>query len=405
MPSLTFKRIESIKEPGRYSDGAGLFLLVGPKGGKSWIVRVQRNGKRREFGLGGYPAVSLSEARDAAAALCRKVKIEGVDPVAEKAAAKLEELRRASLPTFAKAAERLHAEKLPTWRNGKHSKQWLATLQTYAVPFIGSRSVDLVTAADVRALLVPIWTAKPETARRVHQRVVEVLTWAVASGYRDGLPLLSAKALSLPKQPRTIEHHAAMPWKQLPAFIKRLHAGEDGSQLVREALEFLILTAARSGEVRGMTWAEIDWDTKLWEVPASRMKSGRPHTVPLPPRAIEILEARLAERVAVSELVFPGRSLKLPMSDMTLKMALRRMDLMFDPHGFRSSFRDWVSDATNFPSDIAEAALAHMKGDKTEAAYARSTMLEKRRKLMEAWAAFLAGGAVGKVINLRAAAR
>ncbi|OYZ16878.1 MAG: hypothetical protein B7Y35_02910 [Sphingomonadales bacterium 28-64-96] len=402
MGKLTFKGVEAIKEAGRYADGDCLHLLVSKTGAKSWVLRVQKDGKRRDIGLGGYPTISIADAR-AAAAEKRTSIAKGSDPIAEKRARKARQKQLEGVPTFERAATLRHDEIKATFRNEKHRAQWLATLKTYAVPTLGSLRIDEITRANVRDALLPIWLEKPETARRVRQRIEDVLTWAIINEHRPDIPELNAKALGLPKQPQKVEHFAAMPWKDVPAFAARLQAGDDGSEQTRLALELLILTVGRSGEIRGMTWGEVDLEAALWTVPAERMKAKREHAVPLTSRAVEILKNRLACRVAASDLVFPGRNLRKPMSDMTLQMAVRRMGLDYDPHGFRSSFRDWVADATSFPGDLAEAALAHIKGNATERAYARSTMLEKRRQLMDAWGAFVGGGPAGNVVPLRSA--
>lgn len=402
MAKLTFKGIEAIKEPGRYADGQGLYLLVSKTGAKSWVLRVQKDGKRRDIGLGGYPKIGLADARSAAAEKRTSV-AKGSDPVAEKRAQKANRKRQDEMPTFERAATLRHDEIKTSFRNDKHRAQWLATLKTYAVPTMGTLKINEIASSDVRDALLPIWLEKPETARRVRQRIEDVLVWAVAAGHRTDVPMLNAKALRLPKQNRKVKHFAAMPWKDVPAFVARLNAGVDGSEQTRLALELLILTVARSGEIRGMSWGEVDLDAALWSIPASRMKAGRDHLVPLTKRAVEILRNRLACRVAASDLVFPGRDLRKPASDMTLQMAMRRMGLDYDPHGFRSSFRDWVADATNFPGDLAEAALAHIKGSATERAYARSTMLEKRRQMMDAWGAFVGGSSAKNVVPLNAA--
>ena len=384
MARLTFKAIQALKERGRYADGDNLYLQVAKSESKSWVLRVQRDGRRQDLGLGGYPTVSLAEARSRAIALRSKV-LKGEDPQAERRA----RANRPPVPVFADAARSRHDEVKRTFRNVKHSAQWLSSLETYAFPPMGKVPVNEVTGAMVRAALLPLWLDKPETARRVHQRIVDVLTWAVARGFREDVPLLTAKVLSLPRQARRIRHHSAMPWQEVPEFVRRLRAGNHGSVLVCQAVELLILTAARSGEIRGMTWSEVDLKGQVWRVPATRMKAGREHVIPLAGRTVQILSERSAQRVAASDLVFPGRSLVRPLSDMTLKMALRRMSIDHDPHGFRSSFRDWVADETSFPRELAEAALAHAVGDRTEAAYARSTMIAKRRVLMDAWAAYL----------------
>ncbi len=402
MGKLTFKGVEALKEPGRYADGDGLHLLVSKSGARSWVLRIQKNGKRRDIGLGGYPAIGLADAR-AAAAEKRASIAKGSDPIAEKRARREKLKQLEGVPTFERAAILRHDEIKATFRNDKHRAQWLASIKTYANPTLGALKVSEIVPVNVRDALLPIWLEKPETARRVRQRIEDILVWAVAAGHRADVPLLSAKVLRLPKQPAKVAHFAAMPWKDVPAFMARLAAGNDGSAQTRLALELLVLTAARSGEIRGMSWSEVDLMGALWIIPAERMKAKREHVVPLTKRAVEILNDRLTHRVAASDLVFPGRDLRKPMSDMTLQMALRRMGLDFDPHGFRSSFRDWVADATSFPGDLAEAALAHIKGNATERAYARSTMLDKRRQMMNAWGAFVVGAEAGKVVPLKSA--
>ena len=384
MSTMTAVSLRALKTPGRYGDGDGLYLDIAPGGSRSWIIRVQHNGKRRDIGLGSAKLIGLAAARAAAIDVKRKLRA-GLDPVGERKRERI----KASLPTFEQAARLCHAEHKPTWRNAKHAAQWLATLESYAFPKIGGTLVDAVEAPAVRNVLAPIWLSIPETARRVRQRIGVVLDWAHGKGYRAAPLVVAGITKSLPRQPRTNGHHEAMPWTEVPGFIHAMHASDKGSEAVKLALEFLILTAARSGEVRGAVWAEIDRPAKLWRIPADRMKAKRNHNVPLSDRVLAIL-VRMAElREGDAALIFPGRDGKRPMSDMTLKMAMRRLDVSADPHGFRSSFRDWVSEATAYPEAVAEAALAHVKGDKTEAAYARSDLLEKRRAMMWDWASCL----------------
>jgi integrase len=389
MGKLTATAVKAAKEPGRYGDGAGLFLLVGSTGAKSWMVRIQKAGKRRDIGLGSARKVSLALARERAALVCSQVEA-GIDPIAERRKA-------AGIPTFREAAALVHAEHKGGWKNAKHRAQWLATLATYAFPAFGDVSVGNIQAPAVRDALATIWLAKPETARRLRQRIMAVIDWAVAKGYRD-LPLAMAVIdKALPKQRAKAKHHPALPYAELPAFMVKLQAKETMGRL---ALSAAILTAARSGEVRLMTWAELDLNAALWTVPAERMKAGREHVVPLPPQAVALFERMKAHRRGDSDLVFPGTGRGKPLSDMTLTKALRDMAVPAVPHGFRSTFRDWIAEQTNWPSELAEAALAHVIADKTVAAYQRGPMLEKRRALMAAWADYCDGNAGGNVVRL-----
>ncbi len=380
MGKLTATSVKAAKEPGRYGDGDGLFLLIGKRGGKSWMVRVQKDGRRRDIGLGSAKKVSLKLARDRAAKVREQIE-QGIDPVAERAKA-------AGIPTFAEAAKSVHAENAPSWKNAKHSAQWINTLETYAIPAFGNRSVADVDAAAVRDCLAAIWLEKPETARRLRQRINTVIDWAVAKGYRDSSLALPVIDKALPKQRAKVKHHPALPYVQLPEFMGRLRQGESMGRL---ALEAVILTAARSGEVRLMTWDELDLDAATWTVPAERMKAGREHVVPLSPQAVALFEKMKAHRREYTKLVFPGQKRGKPLSDMTLTKALRDMGLNVTAHGFRSTFRDWVAEQTSWPAELAEAALAHVINDKTVAAYQRGSMLEKRRELMAAWGAYSDG--------------
>jgi len=382
MGKLTVKEVAALKAAKRHQIGDGLYLDVSAKGGRSWLVRVEPAGKRRDNGGGSARLLSLADARTAALHIKRQM-LAGLDPVAERRAVKK------LVPTFKVAAVAYHAEHAPTWRNDKHAAQVLSSLESYAFPTLGDYRVDAIELPDVRGVLDPIWLAKPETARRVRQRIGAVLDWAVGQGYRAASLNVASLSKSLPRQPKTDNHFEAMPWAQVPGFIRGMHASPKGSETVKLALEFLILTAARPGEVRGALWSEIDG--AVWRIPAERMKGNRPHNVPLTPRAVAILERMAELRPGDAKLIWPGQTLKKPISDMTLKAAMKRMGLTADPHGFRSSFRDWVSEATSHPESLAEAALSHAKGDKTEAAYARSDMLDKRRALMEDWAVHCGG--------------
>ena len=277
----------------------------------------------------------------------------------------------------------------PTWSNSKHAAQWRSTLETYAFPLIGDKAVDAVTSADAMEVLTPIWTTKPETASRVRQRMETVMDWAVAQDYRPDNPAGRSLLKVLPKTQRLKEHHRALPYAEVPGVVRRVRESTAG-QSTKLSFEFLVLTAARSGEVRGAEWDEIDWGSATWEVPAARMKARRPHRVPLSGRALEILREAL-ELDDGLRLVFPAARGGRPASAMTFTALLRRLEIPAVPHGFRSSFRDWVIEQTSTPWAVAEAALAHNVGNSTEAAYMRSDLFDRRRSLMDAWAAYVSG--------------
>lgn len=378
MGKLTALKIRSLAEPGRHADGDGLFLDVTGRGSGRWVLRVQSNGRRREIGLGSLKNVSLADARDAAFVMRKKI-AQGIDPVAER------KRDRQAVPTFRKAAELVHEEHEKAWKNGKHQNQWIATLQTYAFPKMGELLVNEIEGPLIRDVLAPIWLAKPETARRVRQRIGTVLDWSYAKGFRATEAPMRSLSKGLPRQPKKDNHFAALPYAQIPDFLDEL-AGRES--VGRVALEALILTAARSGEIRGATWSELDLEAALWTVPATRMKMGRVHVVPLAPAAVAVFERAKKFKAGASDLVFPGQNVKKPLSDMTLLKILRDMNLSVTVHGFRSAFRDWVAEQTEFPGEVAEAALAHTIPNKVEAAYRRTDFLNKRRLLMQRWAAF-----------------
>jgi integrase len=379
--ALTPVQVRALNKPGRYVDGNGLYLIVEPSGAKRWILRTLVHGKRRDMGLGGLSLVTLAEAREKALTY-RKIAREGRDPFAERRKG------RSVVPTFAEAAEKVHAEHKASWKNPKHAAQWLTTLTTYAIPMIGNRRVDQIGTPDVLNVLSPIWLTKPETARRVRQRIGTVLDWAKAAGFRAGDNPVLGVAKGLPKQTDRDEHHAALSYEEVPGFIGRLRASDNG-EMVRLAFEFLILTASRTSEVIGAKWNEFDVKQRVWTVPATRMKAGRTHRVPLVDRTLEILN-RAKEIGGGSDYVFPSRDETKPLSNMAFLMTLRRMKLDATAHGFRSSFRDWAAEQTNFPREACEAALAHAVENKVEAAYRRGDLFEKRRELMRAWADFAA---------------
>lgn len=379
MGKLTAAKIRSITEAGRYADGDGLLLDMNGKQSGRWLLRVQSGGKRRDIGLGSLKNVSLADAR-AAAFLTRQKIAQGIDPVAER------KQERQIIPTFRDAAVAVHQEHQEGWKNGKHQKQWLATLETYAFPSLGNLTVDQIEGPAIRDVLAPIWLSKPETARRVRQRIGTVLDWACAKGFRATEAPMRSLSKGLPRQPKKDGHFAALPYAHVPAFIAKLKERHSAGRL---ALEALILTAARSGEIRGATWSELDLEAGVWTIPAVRMKMGRIHSVPLSSGAVDVFERAKALKVAASDLVFPGQNVKKPLSDMTLLKILRDMDLDVTVHGFRSAFRDWVAEQTDYPGEVAEAALAHTVANKVEAAYRRTDFMDKRRSLMNEWADFL----------------
>ena len=375
MGKLTARKVETAK-PGKYGDGGGLQLAVAPTGAKKWVLRFLWQGNAREMGLGSYPEVGLAEAREKAIA-GRRLARSGVDPIAER-----KQDRR--VPTFGKLADEVVTEQSKGFRNDKHRAQWKITLETYAAP-LRVKAVDAITTEDVLGVLKPIWTTKTETASRLRGRIERVLNAAKAKGHRSGEnPAAWRGHLEnlLPKRQKlTRGHHAAMPYADVPAFVARLRERDAVAAL---ALEFAILTAGRSGEVLGARWREIDFGARIWTIPPERMKAAREHRVPLSESAFAILE-KLGE-ARVSEFIFPGQGAGRPLAEMVLRRMLRRDADVVTVHGFRSSFRDWAGNETHFPRELAEAALAHVVGDKAEQAYRRSDALEKRRTLMEAWA-------------------
>jgi len=397
---LTYLQATKFKEPGLYGDGAGLWLKVTDHGSKSWIFRFTRAGRERWMGLGSFPDVSIAEARDTAAEFRKKVR-NGVDPLQEKQEqAAIAQSASASAMTFDWCAEQYINAHKSGWKNAKHCDQWTNTLATYARPIIGALTVEKIDTSDVMRILEPIWSTKAETASRLRGRIESILDWATTKKYRTGENPARWKGhlenlLPARSKLARVQHHPALPWLEMANFMVALRQQEG---MGARALEFAILTAARSGEVRGMTWVEVDLTTKMWVVPAERMKARKEHRVPLSEQALHVLN-KVKEMVLLSDtnLVFPGTTLTKatesepqrlkPLSDMTLTAVLRRMGRGdITAHGFRSSFRDWAAESTDYPNEMAEMALAHTVGDKVEAAYRRGDMLEKRRKMMTDWA-------------------
>ncbi|WP_097090584.1 tyrosine-type recombinase/integrase [Novosphingobium sp. Chol11] len=377
---LTAATIRTLTKSGLHADGNGLYLKVDSNGSKRWIQRIVINGKRRDVGLGSIALVSLAEAREAAIEN-RKAARAGADPIAAKRAAQ-------AVLTFEEAAKRVHELNKPTWRNEKHGKQWIDTLDKFAFPFIGSKRISTISSADILSLLTPIWTSRPETARRVKQRVGTVMKWAVANGWRLDNPT-EAIGQALPKHDRSkVKHREALPYDQVAAAITHVR-NSDAGITTKLAFEFLVLTATRSGETREAKWGEFDLTKKVWTIPASRMKAKKAHEVPLSDRCLMILKEAEQHKQEGSDLVFPGTKENRPLSDMTLSKLMKELNIPAVPHGFRSSFRDWAGEQTHHPREVIEFALAHVIKDKAEAAYARSALLEKRRLLMDDWTSFL----------------
>ncbi|MBA4754527.1 MAG: site-specific integrase [Sphingobium sp.] len=393
---------------GRHADGGGLHLLVKESGARSWVYRFMLNGKSRDVGLGaaGPDGISLSQARDARDALRLKVKA-GIDPLDERQRKAAEALAAAQVAqvagmTFKGVAETYISANEASWRNDKHRQQWRNTLASYVYPVIGELPVAEIATAHVLKILEPIWQDKPETASRIRGRIETVLDAAKARGYREGENPARWRghiAQILPRRSRlTRGHHKAMPYEAIPAFVAKLREREAMAAL---ALEFVILTASRTSEVLGATWAEVDLDNALWTVPASRMKAGKEHRIPLSPRAVEILEA--VKPLGKASLFPANKSGKL--STMAMSMLLRRMDVAATVHGFRSTFRDWAAERTGYAHEVAEMALAHTIESAVERAYRRGDLFAKRRRLMADWATYCAsdGAAGAKVSPIRRA--
>ena len=366
------------KSAGRYGDGDGLYLIVGNADSRSWVCRVQKDGKRRDIGLGSAKKVSLQDARQLAGAIRAQVAA-GIDPIAERVKSK-------GIPSFRVAAGLVYEEQRHGWKNQKHNAQWLSSLEAYAFPHIGDLPVSQIEIPAVRDMLLPIWTKKHETARRVQQRVNTIVNWAVAKGYREHGLALQALAKGLPSNAGGVKPHKAIGRNEAPAFYVYL-AGKNSTGAL--ALRFIILTAARTGEALGATWAEIDMEAAVWTIPAERMKAKRQHRVPLSLAALAILKEAKAQQIGGSNYIFQGAKKGRPLSNMALTKLMRDADRDETVHGFRSTFRNWVAETTEYPNEVAELALAHTIKNKAEAAYRREDMLDRRRPMMEQWADFV----------------
>lgn len=389
---LTAIAVKNLKKPGRYAVGGvpGLFLLISDGGGRSWILRIMVGNRRRDMGLGGVDTLSLAEAREQARRF-RQQALDGIDPIAKRkeARAALREAKREGV-LFAEAAERFISSQQGQWRNHKHIYQWRQTMESYAYPVIGLTPVQDIKLKDILNILEPIWHSKTETAARLRGRLEKILDWAIVHNHRpaDNPARWKGyldKVLPSPNKITKPQHYKALPIDEVPEFMCDLLAREGNSSL---ALAFIILTATRSGEVRGATWNEIDVEKATWTIPAERMKAGKEHRVPLSPAALDIL--RRVPRFAGVNIIFPSPS-GGKLSDMALTILMRKMEADAVPHGFRSTFRDWVAEHTSYPNHVAEMALAHTISNKVEAAYRRGDLFDKRREMMNAWAAFCMG--------------
>ena len=393
---LTARQVETLPE-GFHSDGGNLYLRVKESGARAWVFRFKQAGKVREIGLGATHSRTLAEAREKAEAM-RNAILNGTDP------AQVLARRDPTRMTFQQCAEALIEAKRPGWRNAKHAQQWQNTLRDYAYKTLAAKDPNDVTISDIKAILLPIWPTKTETATRVRQRIEAVLDYAAVHGLCDSARNPARwkgvldKVLPKPEKVRTKEHHAAAPYADVPRIMAALR---DKTHVSAQALRFIILTACRSGEGRGATWDEIDLNAKLWTIPAARMKAAKPHRVPLADDAVAILRTMQDWRREDCALVFPGARGGL-LSDVAVNKTLHSIAPSVTVHGFRSAFRDWAAEQTAFPARVCELCLAHGNPDKVEAAYQRSDLFDKRRDLMDAWASYCASG--GNVLHLAHAA-
>ena len=388
MAKLTALSAKALRTPGRHGDGSGLYLNIAPGGTKSWVQRIVVNGHRRDIGLGSYPTFSLARARGIVHAN-RIAVAEGRDPLLEKREArKAARSPSPSIPTFAEAAAHVIELRRPTWSNPKHGAQWQSTLATYAFPVIGNMPVSEIDTNDVLEILTPIWTEKRETASRVRQRIETVFNWAIVKTFRKDNPATKAVLSALPRVSKLKRHRKSLPYAEVPEALAQVREST-ADPVTRLSFEFLVLTASRSGEVRLSAWSEIDLGPATWTVPAERMKARQEHRVPLSGRCLEILaEARGLNRHN-DGLIFPSMKGK-SLSDMVYTELLQRLEIPANPHGFRSSFKNWCLEVSGVDDRwfLSELALAHEIGDEVTKAYATTDLLEPRRPLMEAWAEF-----------------
>lgn len=394
--------IRRLTQPGFYAAGgvAGLHLRIQPSGSKSWILRAMVGAKRRDIGLGGYPEILLSSARDKAREAKEQIR-QGIDPIEERRSARERLIAsQTNAVTFAEAARRFLGGKRHEFSNSKHAAQWESTLSTYTFPVMGNLPVNDIELSHILRILEPDWLTRTETMSRLRGRIESVLAWAIVHGYRQGANVAVWKGnldavLPKPGKVKSIKHHAALPWKDIPAFMPELRKREG---IAAKALEFLILTATRSGEVRGAVWDEIDLKEEVWIIPPERMKANREHRIPLSEAALELL-TQLPRMVGIP-YVFPAPRGGI-LSDMAMSKVMKRMQVNAVPHGFRSTFRDWASENTAYPNNVCEQALAHTIPSAVEAAYRRGDLFEKRITLMADWAAYCGKGPVtAEVVNI-----
>lgn len=374
---LSSVAVRSLRTAGKYYDQHGLFLRIESSGSRRWVQRLNIEGRQREMGLGSADLITLAEARSVALDNKKLVK-QGGDPFAAKKEKKV-------IPTFSKAVDEVIALYAPTWSNAKHAAQFRSTLATYAMPRLGTRLVNDIGSADILAVIQPIWAEKSETAKRLKQRIGTVMKWAIAQGYRSDDPTHALNQI-LPKITKKPKHRASLPYTELAECLEVVR-NSDAMPTTKLAIEFLVLTATRSGEVRFADWSEINLDKMTWTIPAERMKMKEEHVIPLSDRALQILEE--AKKHGESSLIFQGMRTGRPMSDMTMSKLVKELGFPVDIHGFRTSFRTWVQEQTNTPFEVAERALAHRTSNKVVAAYARSDLFDKRRTLMDQWAIYL----------------
>lgn len=407
---LTALKVERLAKPGMHADGGGLYLRITPRGARNWVLRYMLNGRPRWMGLGPLALYGLAEAR-ARALDARRKRHDGIDPIdARRADRARHRLEVAKSITFQECAEMYIASHKAGWRNEKHKYQWPATLQAYAYPVFGALPVQAVDTALMLKVLEPIWANKSETASRVRQRIENVLDFAKVRGYREGENPARwrghlDKLLPARSRVRQVEHLAALPYSDLPLFLANLRKRD---AFAARGLEFLILTAARTNEVIGARWSEIDLLDKTWTIPADRMKALREHRVPLSPPALALLQVMQTAGLTndINAYVFPGPRAGKPLSNMAFLMLLRRMGIVdLTVHGFRATFKTWASERTSIQNEIVEAALAHIVGDKVEQAYRRTDMFEKRRRLMQQWATFCTAEPIPRNVSVTAFAR
>jgi integrase len=386
--ALSAAFVRTVTTAGKYTDGQGLFLKVDPSGAKRWVQRIIIRSKRTEIGIGSASLTTLAEAREIATAN-RKLARQGGDPLQ----AKREAL---AVLTFEEASREVHRLHTPTWRNAKHAAQFISTLETYAFPRLGKHRITDIGTTDVLAVLQPIWLEKPETAKRVRQRIGTVMKWAIAKGWRKDNPTADISQ-ALPKQTQKVQHRKSMHYNEVANCLVTVKAS-GATDAAKLALELIVLTACRSGEVRGALWSEIDLDKAEWTIPAQRMKAGNAHRIPLSGRAVEVIEAAKALGNG-SGLVFPSLTTGKALSDMTLSKLVKELGFDADVHGFRTSFKVWAQEKSNASREVSEMALAHTIQNKAEAAYAQSDLFEKRRKLMDAWSTNLSTS-ISKIVRL-----